>query len=422
MSAARRGRTLAPILLDPAASRVRLGQRSPLSPRLTVLAVGDPASKRAYSGSLRQLVLALQRAGGLHDAHDVELPPILRSVHRLGAAIRARRWRGTQLLAAWGGRGVAARSERATRHLAEARRTGATGALLYGTNQFPAPWGARSALPIGAAFDVTFAQLARAREGWFARLTPQEVEACIARQRAVLLRCEHLFPRSEWCAQSLLEDYGLPRERMVVTGAGANFDTPPPLRRGYDGRTVLFTGRDWDRKNGPLVLAAFALARQARPDLRCIVVGPTQPASAKRQSGVEWLGPLDGPERRRLVQLYSEASLFVMPSRFEPFGVSVLEAMEAGCPVVTLDRGALREVVRDGVTGSLVAEESPHALADALLGWLSDDVRLAAAGRAAREHVALCYTWDRAAARILTAFAGGVATDDEPLWRWNEPA
>lgn len=318
----------------------------------------------------------------------------------------ARRISGTQLLAAWSARAVEARSRRAATLLIEAKSQGATAALLYGTNFFPAEPGRRAAVPVGAAMDATFAQLARSGEGWFARLTPLEVAACVERQRRVFEQCDWIFPRSEWCARSVADDYKIPPSRIVVTGAGANIDEPVPERKGYDGETILFAGRDWNRKNGPLVLSAFSLARRVMPELKCIIVGPSAPAGGAAQDGVLWLGPLDGKNRARLLQLYSEASLFVFPSRFEPFGVVLLEAMTAGCPVITLDRCAAPEIVVNRVTGTRLAGDEPHSLAEAMLYWLSDRERLAAAGRAARERVARFYTWDIAARRIVNTFEG----------------
>ncbi len=276
---------------------------------------------------------------------------------------------------------------------------------MYGTDFFPGENGAGAKLPVGAALDATFAQIARAGEHDFGRLSPLEVAACVAQQRDILERCTVLFPRTEWCAASLEEDYGISHERLVITGAGANFDRVLPERGPHDGRTVLFVGRDWQRKNGPLVLDAFRIARKARPDLRLEVIGPS--GMSVDEPGVEWVGALDGERRGELERRYLKASLYLCPSRFEPFGIAILEAMSAGCPAVALDRGAAREIIDDGVTGSLLRDDEPSTLAEAILDWTSDVERLSVAGSRAKAVLEEHWGWDRAARRVEAGLLSG---------------
>ena len=341
----------------------------------------------------------------LAGAADVDLGTPNRRLAWLRTIRKTRKLRGRKLLARWTAPEMEQRSRRAAGLLADATLgSGATAALMYGTDFFPAAQGQDAPIPVGAALDTTFAQLARSAEDKFALLSTDEIEHCVEHQRRVFERCDWIFPRSKWCAESLLEDYGVPSSKLVITGAGPNFDVLPeerPTSNGHDLRTVLFVGRDWHRKNGPLVLDAFRLARNARPDLRLVIVGQSEPEQSS--PGVEWLGALDGGARERLGVLYREASLMLCPSRFEPFGIALLEAMVAECPVVALDRGAAREIIEDGVSGTLLRTPEPRALADTILHWLEDADRLAAGGRSARARVLCEYSWDSAAERISSA-------------------
>lgn len=374
--------------------------------RIFGLCSGDPFGARSYSGSVRQLLLALQRRGQLAGAVDVDEGHPDRGLARLRAVLETRNFRARRLQARWTTTAMEQRSQRATRMLLEALGTEeVTSVLMYGTDFFPAEQGGAAVVPVGAGLDTTFAQLARSKEDKFAYLRPAEVANCVARQREVFDRCAVVFPRTQWCADSLREDYGVAASKIVVTGAGPNLDAVPPPRgpeEVHDGRTLLFVGRDWERKHGPLVLEGFRLAQKQRPDLRLVVVGPRKRETT--EAGVEWLGPLDGSARERLQQLFREASLLLCPSRFEPFGIVLLEAMITECPVVTLDRGAAREIVEDGVTGTRLREAEPRALADAVLHWLGDVERLAEAGRAGRARVLEQFSWDLAAERIASAF------------------
>ncbi|MBL8695186.1 MAG: glycosyltransferase family 4 protein [Planctomycetes bacterium] len=364
------------------------------------LCAGDPQSPRSYSGSLRRLLSALDARGDLLTAMDVDRGRPWRWRSVLGQIRLRRRTRAARLLSRWTAFEIERRSERA-RHLLRKVPT-AQAVLLYGTDFFPARPGESPGVPVGAGLDCTFAQLARSSEWHFDDLTPLEVETCIESQRRVFERCDWLFPRTEWCAQSLEDDYGIPRRRIVVTGAGPNLDISPGLRRHHDGATLLFVGRDWARKSGPLVVDAFHLAKRSIPSLRLIVVGP--PMRGSRADGVEWLGPLDGPEQSKLAELFSTASLLVAPSRFEPFGIALLEAMQAGCPVISLDRGAAREIFVSGEHGERIAEPEPRILAKAIVDWLSDRDRLDRAGLAAQRWVLQHFGWHRAAERIAQAF------------------
>ena len=106
--------------------------------------------------------------------------------------------------------------------------------------------------------------------------------------------------------------------------------------------------------------------------------------SSKAAPRVRFSGYVAEPERKRLL---STASMLVLPSLEEGFGIPALEAMAVGLPVIAANRGALPEVVGDG--GILVDPEDVRALADAIERVLSDDHlrrSLSAKGAARAEH------------------------------------
>jgi glycosyltransferase involved in cell wall biosynthesis len=111
--------------------------------------------------------------------------------------------------------------------------------------------------------------------------------------------------------------------------------------------------------------------------------------------------------QRRLAALFQQTDVFVFPTLMEGMGLSLLEAMSAGVPVITTDRGT-GDLVRDGIEGFMVPIRDPHAIAEKL-ALLRDrpDLR-AAMGRAARMR-ALAFTWERYcrhAADTVLQFAG----------------
>ncbi|HEU4656326.1 MAG TPA: glycosyltransferase family 4 protein, partial [Capillimicrobium sp.] len=171
----------------------------------------------------------------------------------------------------------------------------------------------------------------------------QRLEAGVARDACVVMTF------SAWVGRSFVEDYGVPPDRVVATGAGANLllrDVPdrrdrPPV--------ALFAGYDFERKGGRVLLEAWREVAAALPGARLVVAGPRRPVD-RTAPGVRWAGRVGWAE---LARLYREATVFVLPSLFEPFGFVVLEAMGHGLPVIASRACALPELVDDGVDGLL---------------------------------------------------------------------
>ena len=99
---------------------------------------------------------------------------------------------------------------------------------------------------------------------------------------------------------------------------------------------------------------------------------------------VRFLGEIPWDE---VVRHYQALDLFAAPARWEGFGLTPLEAMACGVPVIASRAGAYETLIRDGETGTLVPRDDAHALEAALDRWLSDDAGRARAGEAARRHV-----------------------------------
>jgi D-inositol-3-phosphate glycosyltransferase len=100
---------------------------------------------------------------------------------------------------------------------------------------------------------------------------------------------------------------------------------------------------------------------------------------------------------------YSAADVVVMPSHYESFGMVALEAMACGTPVVASDVGGLSYTVEDGVTGFLVPDRNPRALADRICDILNDEVFRDQLGAQARR-VALRYSWQHVADCIVDVY------------------
>jgi glycosyltransferase involved in cell wall biosynthesis len=203
---------------------------------------------------------------------------------------------------------------------------------------------------------------------------------------------------SEFSRRELVELGGLDPLRLTVIGGGVDVRFTPGdgaeaagalgLHRPY----VLTIATDDPRKNlDALVPCAAALAQRG---IELVWAGDSRPqfARTKPLTGLRALGYV--PDER-LPGLYRGATAFVLPSRYEGFGLTCLEAMACGAPVVAADRAALPEVCGDAAL--LVDPDDPSAITQAVLA-VCEDRPLAARLRAAGIQRARQYTWERAAA------------------------
>jgi glycosyltransferase involved in cell wall biosynthesis len=201
-------------------------------------------------------------------------------------------------------------------------------------------------------------------------------------------RAARVLAISERTKRDLVELYGVPEEKVVVTPLGVDpAFFPGDTRRGT---YLLFVGAIQERKD-PLAAVAAASA----VGLPLVAVGPEKDARLAeelRLAGADVRGYVPKAE---LAQLYRGAAALVLPSRYEGFGLPVVEAMASGTPVVATPDEALREVAGDA---AVFAE--PRALADAVRAALEDRERLVAAGleRARR------FSWDETARRTLAVY------------------
>ncbi|MGZ4725156.1 MAG: glycosyltransferase, partial [Ilumatobacteraceae bacterium] len=161
--------------------------------------------------------------------------------------------------------------------------------------------------------------------------------------------------------------------------------------------SVLFVGRLETRKGIDDFLAAIEVLAEAYPAVEWTLAGAetTPPGTSGREETfrkrnieqgwtdrVVFLGAVDD---EALDAAYRAADLVVLPSRYESFGLVMLEAMMHGKAVVSCDVGGIVEVVRDGVDGLLVAPADPVALARAIGELLDDPARRATMGRQGRK-------------------------------------
>ncbi len=201
-------------------------------------------------------------------------------------------------------------------------------------------------------------------------------------------RAAHVLAVSERTKADIVELYGIAPEKISVTQHGADPAFSPG--DGSPGKYVLLVGSVEKRKN-PLAAAAAASA----VGLRLVAVGPVRDralAQELERRGAQLRGYVSQDE---LAELYRAAACLVMPSRYEGFGLPVLEAMASGTPVVAAPDAALKEVA-----GEAAVFVEPERLADGVRQALAARDRLVAAGL----DRARLFTWEETARRTVAVY------------------
>ncbi|MGC4888621.1 glycosyltransferase [Micromonospora sp. DT227] len=210
---------------------------------------------------------------------------------------------------------------------------------------------------------------------------------------------------------------GVPRSRMTVVPSGVNLSTFDPLGPVADadgGRArILTVGRLVERKGFQDVIRATALV----PDAECVVVGgppagllETDPYAMRLRALARSLGIADrvrlvgAVPREEMGRWYRSADVLVAAPWYEPFGLTPLEAMACGVPVIGTAVGGLIDTVVPGRTGDLVPARDPAALGAAIRGLLGDRIRRFAYATAALERARTRYSWATAADRLGTLY------------------
>ena len=243
--------------------------------------------------------------------------------------------------------------------------------------------------------------------GWAFR-QPPEPRRWLALEREVYEHAAHICARSQMVRASLVEQYGIPAERISVVGGGVNFSPLPVVpdrsrRSIQQGAHLLFIGKDFYRKGGDLLLDAFVKIHAELPQTRLTLVTNLPSAKKSLPAGASVLPPTW--DRAKIAWLYAHADIFVLPSRLETWGDVLPEAMSFGLPCVGVRADAMDEIIQHQVTGLVVPPGDLDALTDALLLLLRNPQLCQSYGLNGRRRVETALNWDRVAESLEQSLA-----------------
>lgn len=226
----------------------------------------------------------------------------------------------------------------------------------------------------------------------------------------------------------LLRLYGADDRRIVTVPCGVDLKEFAPVDRAQarrrlglapDDFVVLQLGRLVPRKGVDNVVQALAQLRHI-PKLKLLIVGgdaaePDEVLTPEigrlralaREGGVADRVIFTGQRRReQLPACYCAADVFVTTPWYEPFGITPLEAMACGVPVIGAAVGGVKFSVADGVTGFHVPPRDPAALAARIEQLHAQPALARALGRAGIRRVRTLFTWDRVAGELAEVYQG----------------
>ncbi len=207
----------------------------------------------------------------------------------------------------------------------------------------------------------------------------------------------------------LVDQYGLDRSKCRVIPAGVEIATFYPVVQKAVDNSILFLGRLEKRKGIDLLIKAIPVVKQKIPKVQLFVVGKGRLERQLRRyvnfeglnDNVRFLGTIDECE---VVRWYSRVSIVVIPSIFEGFGLTAVEAMACGTPVIATAVDGLKDIIENNVNGKLVASNDIEILSCSIIDLLTDTSLCEKLANNGLEMVGRKYNWDSIARQILAEY------------------
>jgi UDP-glucose:(heptosyl)LPS alpha-1,3-glucosyltransferase len=232
--------------------------------------------------------------------------------------------------------------------------------------------------------------------------------------------CKKYLPVSTLTKEKFLQEYPVDPGKIHIISPGVDIDRFNRLDRlrcrqevrrqfglGEEDTVLLFVSMNFELKGLHHLIAALARIRATQPSakLKLLVVGKGNEkkyGKIARECGVAEDVIFTGVWKEDIERVYLASDIFSMLSKFDTFGMVVLEAMSASLPVIISGNVGAKDLIRDGENGYVVERDDIPAICSKIETLMQDQVRSAMAQEAYRE--ATCHTWDRMAEKVLNVY------------------
>jgi glycosyltransferase involved in cell wall biosynthesis len=248
-------------------------------------------------------------------------------------------------------------------------------------------------------------------------------------QEAAIAAADRLIAISRSERDLLTHYYPQCRDRITTVGNGIDYETdssqpprPSHRRRPGVGTVVLYSGRLVERKGIRDLTATIPRVLRAAPNTQFVLAGGP-PGVSGADLAHEWLPPsLEDAilshihftgwlSARDLTGWYRAADILVVPSRYEPFGMVVLEGMLHALPIIASDTGGPREILQHRSTGLLFPPQDVDQLTAYLIELVENPNLRANLGQAAAREVRRAWSWSRMVATMRDVYTQLAAPD-----------
>lgn len=248
----------------------------------------------------------------------------------------------------------------------------------------------------------------------------------VQREGRALEKAKSIISPCKYTLERTVEKYHLnpANTSVIVNPIEVNNQLPLWKLDGCDPNVILFIGRFDLHKGGDIILQAFLSLLQRRTNLKLVFVGQdrglTNPDESvtffkpycdllfpsELRGQVDYRGVLTPQE---INFLRTKAMVTIVPSRFENYSYTFIEAMMQGCPIVCTDAGGCPELIQNGVTGLLAKSENPEDFALKIAYLLDHPMEAEAMGKAARQRVIECNSPSKVVEETLKMYEKTIA-------------
>jgi len=250
--------------------------------------------------------------------------------------------------------------------------------------------------------------------------TENTSELRLTNEKKLAMRCDQIVLPAQKEKEHLIRYYNAPVDKIRIVPCGVDLERFKPMDKlavrrhlpfHVDDLIVLYVGRHAPVKGLDRLFETFQNLMHL-PHLRLVMVGGDgrhSPMFRQLQSKAKALhienhlmfaGRID---QETLPEYYSAADVLVVPSYYESFGLVALEALACGTPVVTTPVGAMKEIVKDGITGYVAKDADPQHIARLIEAILLKQQQNGLLPSKIRSSVAE-FTWSRSASLLLEAY------------------
>jgi len=175
----------------------------------------------------------------------------------------------------------------------------------------------------------------------------------------VIQKIAAFAPMSDWCAQSLMSDYGVPKNKITILYGGLDTDIWAPEKCSIQNNVpnILLVTNDFNGKGGHLLLEAYNHFLREKCTFTIMSNDPSL-SEVKFPKGVVLKKGITHDKPDELIKIYQSSDIFVLPTHNDKFPNVLKEAASVGLPLIATDLAGIKEIVRDGYNGILLNHSS----------------------------------------------------------------